>query len=98
MLLMPFKYEVNMKELNDEIIVFPSAVKKAEYVDDVPKTVYGDVTTSIKTENEDIEDLSYSELMQKEDELEEAFDRYGIPLRVERAKKQFEKNKKGKGR
>jgi hypothetical protein len=81
-----------MKELNDEIIIFPSAfrkIKKDEDLDDIPKTSFGDVLASVKPENP--EDLSA-------DELENAFDRYGIPLRVERAKKHFEKNKKGKGR
>lgn len=90
-----------MKELNDEILVFPSAyqkLKQAEYIDDVPKTVYGDVITRVSPETEDLEDLSVNELRRKEEDLEEAFDRYGIPLRVERAKKRFERNKKGKGK
>jgi hypothetical protein len=89
-----------MRELNDEIIVFPFRLRKFDEEDQeigaAPKTKFGDIITTTNPENEGLGELSLTELHNLEDRLEEAFDKYGIPLRVERAKKHFERNKRGK--
>lgn len=75
-----------MEELTDELIVFPFGLRKFkedsdEEIGALPKIQFGDVITSVS--KQEIE----------QDLLEEAFDRYEISPKVERAKKHFEKNK-----
>lgn len=82
-----------MKELNDELIVFPFELRRYkadsdEEIDPLPKIQFGDVITSVRNQETGIDS----------ERLENAFDRYGISPKVERAKKHFAKNKKGKGR
>jgi hypothetical protein len=90
-----------MKELYDEVIVFPFGLRKFKGDEEIgapPKTQFGDVITSVNRQEKSLADMSYRELSETEQHLEEAFDRYGISPKIERSKKHFERNKKGKGK